>query len=89
VRGQLEFKFWGGEKLPVPDRSFDRVLSSFAFHRYARPASVLGEMRRVLRDKGRLYLLEPEPKSFGGLYALWDYISGAPTQGHVPLLFGL
>jgi ubiquinone/menaquinone biosynthesis C-methylase UbiE len=83
VSGQLEFKFWSGEKLPFDDGSFDYVLSSFAFHRYARPASVLGEMHRVLKEEGRLYLLEPERRSFGGLYALWDYYHRFTDRGHV------
>jgi ubiquinone/menaquinone biosynthesis C-methylase UbiE len=82
VSKHLEFKVWDGERLPFPKGSFDCVLSSFALHRYAAPATVLGEIRRVVHSEGELYLLEPDRRSFRGLYALWDYYFRLADPGH-------
>jgi ubiquinone/menaquinone biosynthesis C-methylase UbiE len=51
------------DALDYPDGTFDRVLSSFMFHHLGRDekARTLREVRRVLRDDGRLHLLD-----FGG-----------------------
>jgi ubiquinone/menaquinone biosynthesis C-methylase UbiE len=51
------------DDLPYPDASFDRVFSSFMLH-HLEPAAkekTLGEVRRVLKPGGFLYLLD-----FGG-----------------------
>jgi SAM-dependent methyltransferase len=73
VSDKLEFKLWDGERLPFPDRSFDSALSSFAFHRNTRPAIVLGEIRRVLKTEGELYLLEPRRQLYRGLFEVRSY----------------
>ena len=44
------------EDLPVPDESFDVVLSSSAWHWFEQPAATM-EMARVLRDRGKLFVL--------------------------------
>jgi ubiquinone/menaquinone biosynthesis C-methylase UbiE len=51
------------DALDYPDRTFDRVLSSFMFHHLGRDekARTLREVRRVLREDGSLHLLD-----FGG-----------------------
>ena len=59
----IDFQEGFGDALPFPERSFDRVLSSFMFHHLEseqKPA-VLRELLRVLRPGGRLHLLD-----FGG-----------------------
>ena len=58
VPGRVEFKTWGGERFPLPDRSFDRVISCVPWHGYLEPVAVLREMARVLRPDGDAYLLE-------------------------------
>jgi ubiquinone/menaquinone biosynthesis C-methylase UbiE len=83
VSGRLEFRVWDGGRFPFPDESFDSVLSSFALDRFPQPVSALREMHRVLRPKGRLYLLEPNRSSFHGLYALSDYFFRLVDRGHV------
>ncbi len=83
VDGQLEFSVWDGQRLPFADHAFDYVISTFAFHRYAEPLQSLKEMWRVLGPGGVVYLLEPDRKSFGGLYSLWDYYFRLTNPGHV------
>ncbi len=59
----LELRQGFGDALPFADASFDRVLSSFMFHHLEsdqKPA-VLREVRRVLRPRASLHLLD-----FGG-----------------------
>ncbi len=59
------------DEMPYPTASFDRVFSSFMFHHL--PADVkartLGEVRRVLKPGGRLFLLD---------FAGHDHESGSP-----------
>lgn len=46
------------ETLPLDDRSFDTAVSTLTLCTVADPASVLRELHRVLRDEGRLIVLE-------------------------------
>ncbi|MGE5418446.1 MAG: class I SAM-dependent methyltransferase [Acidobacteriota bacterium] len=45
--------------LPWEDDVFDMVVCADSFHYYLHPEAVLREMRRVLKDKGRLVIAEP------------------------------
>jgi ubiquinone/menaquinone biosynthesis C-methylase UbiE len=45
-------------KLPFPDNEFDCVFCVNSFHYFSKPQSALGELRRVLRDGGRLVLVD-------------------------------
>ncbi|MEZ5738457.1 MAG: bifunctional demethylmenaquinone methyltransferase/2-methoxy-6-polyprenyl-1,4-benzoquinol methylase UbiE [Burkholderiaceae bacterium] len=46
------------EKLPFPDRYFDRVCVAFGLRNMTDKAAALAEMRRVLRPGGKLLVLE-------------------------------
>lgn len=46
------------ERLALPDRSVDTAVSTLTLCSVTDPARVLAELRRVLRDDGRLILLE-------------------------------
>lgn len=83
VAGRIEFKTWDGARFPLPNEAFDTVLSCFALNRFPQPVAVLREMRRVLRPQGRIYLLEPDRSSFGGVYQLWDYYFRLIDEGHI------
>ena len=48
----------GAERLPVPDRSVDTVVSTLVLCTVDDPARVLDEIHRVLRDTGRFIVLE-------------------------------
>ncbi|NKB67459.1 MAG: methyltransferase domain-containing protein [Candidatus Latescibacteria bacterium] len=57
--------------LPYPDRSFDHVFSSFAFHHLSRPDKrrTLAQIRRVLKPGGAFHLLDLGPPTTAlGLY---------------------
>jgi SAM-dependent methyltransferase len=61
IPGRIEFEPWGGERFPLPDQSFDGVISCVPLVRYRQPSVVLHEMARVLRPDGAVYLFEAEP----------------------------
>lgn len=49
---------WGSaEHIPVPDNSFDKVLSVESFYYYADQGKTLEELRRVLAPAGELFIL--------------------------------
>lgn len=50
----VTFRAMGAEALDLPDRSFDVALSQFGLMFVPDPVQALREMRRVLRDGGRL-----------------------------------
>ena len=97
-RERVEIRFEEGyaDRLPYPDSSFDRVVSSLVFHHLPRDSKVasLREIRRVLRPGGELHLADiggppnvllriaVQPlRFFDGLRATDDNLSG-----HLPAL---
>ena len=54
----VEFRVGDGLALPVADESFDAVTVSFGLRNMADRPRALGEMRRVLRPGGHLFVLE-------------------------------
>ena len=54
----IEFKQGDGMALPLPEKSVDAVTISFGLRNMADRHKALGEMRRVLRPGGRLFVLE-------------------------------
>ena len=55
---QIEFRQGDALALPLPDRTYDAVTMSFGLRNMADRHQALGEMRRVLRPGGRLFVLE-------------------------------
>ncbi|HRG54587.1 MAG TPA: bifunctional demethylmenaquinone methyltransferase/2-methoxy-6-polyprenyl-1,4-benzoquinol methylase UbiE [Lacunisphaera sp.] len=55
---QIEFRQGDALALPLPDRTYDAVTISFGLRNMADRHQALGEMRRVLRPGGRLFVLE-------------------------------
>lgn len=49
------------EALPLPDSSFDIILISDAWHHFKDQDGVAGEVARVLRPAGRLYIIDFDP----------------------------
>ncbi|MBX5438769.1 MAG: class I SAM-dependent methyltransferase [Thermoflavifilum sp.] len=47
------------EDIPLPDETFDRIICTNSFHHYLHPDRVLGEMYRLLKSSGKLYILDP------------------------------
>jgi SAM-dependent methyltransferase len=54
----LEFRTTDGVTLDFPDGTFDGVISRYAFHHFPEPSTTLGEIRRVLKDSGRLVIAD-------------------------------
>ncbi len=52
-----------GEHLPLADKSFDTVVFSLSLHHHHDPDNALSQARRVLREGGRILVLEPESES--------------------------
>jgi demethylmenaquinone methyltransferase/2-methoxy-6-polyprenyl-1,4-benzoquinol methylase len=62
--GNVRFRVGDGLALPLPDASVDAVTISFGLRNLADRSRGLGEMRRVLRPGGHLFVLEfsqPQP----------------------------
>jgi len=53
-----------GGKLPLPDASFDAIVSDFTFEHVEDPAGFLAEARRVLRDGGSLFFRTPNRRHY-------------------------
>jgi demethylmenaquinone methyltransferase/2-methoxy-6-polyprenyl-1,4-benzoquinol methylase len=65
------------QALPLPDRSFDRVLVLDAFHHMGELEEVAAEIHRVLRPGGRAVLVEPDPRTvIGAAIALGERWAG-------------
>ena len=72
----IAFLVGDGEKLPFDDNSFDIITISFGFRNIANQEKALTEFNRVLKDSGRLLILEfsqPKSKIFGALYKFYSY----------------
>jgi ubiquinone/menaquinone biosynthesis C-methylase UbiE len=54
----IEFVGASAEQLPVPDASFDTVVTTFTLCTIPDPRAALGEIRRVLNPGGRLLFVE-------------------------------
>lgn len=50
------------EKLPFLDNSYDIVISRLAFHHFSNPIPIFAEMKRVLKDNGKLILIDMIPR---------------------------
>jgi ubiquinone/menaquinone biosynthesis C-methylase UbiE len=48
-----------GENIPLPDDSVDTVVFSLSLHHHPAPENALAQARRVLKEQGRILVLEP------------------------------
>jgi demethylmenaquinone methyltransferase/2-methoxy-6-polyprenyl-1,4-benzoquinol methylase len=73
------------ERLPIPDRTFDRVSMAFGLRNCTDKDAVLREARRVLKPGGRFLCLEFSRLTIGalrGLYDAWSF-KVLPTLGRI------
>jgi ubiquinone/menaquinone biosynthesis C-methylase UbiE len=52
------------EELPLENNYIDNIICTFSFHHYLHPEKALSEAFRVLKPKGRLYILDGTPDDF-------------------------
>lgn len=74
----LEFRFGDAEALPLPDESFDAVLSVESSHCYGSPNRFAFEVARVLRPGGHLLWADLGPAGF--LDRMRDAFAGAGLE---------
>jgi len=72
-----------GEDLPLPDESFDTVVTTWTLCTIPDPVQALREMRRILRPEGRVIFVEhgrsPDPRVLAWqnrLNPLWSRLAG-------------
>jgi ubiquinone/menaquinone biosynthesis C-methylase UbiE len=78
----IEFVVSNAERIPYPSQYFDFVYSTSSFHHYANPLFVLGEMKRVLKPNGELFILESCRKTSPAVW-VWDRYLRIFEKGHV------
>jgi ubiquinone/menaquinone biosynthesis C-methylase UbiE len=54
----VTFLVGDAERIPYPDESFDVAVCRFAVHHFPRPATVLSEMKRIVRPGGRIVIVD-------------------------------
>ena len=55
---QVTFEQASASALPIPDNTFEVVVSANAFHYFPEPEAALAEMRRVLKPDGKIVILD-------------------------------
>jgi len=78
----IEFRIADAESIPYPPESFEAVMCTNSFHHYSAPLQALSEIRRVLKPKGELLLLDPNRGGCIWVW-LWDRIHRIFEKGHV------
>ena len=73
------------EALPFESASFDAVLIGEALHHFDAPHDALGEIARVLRPGGLLFVYEFDPSTFLGRGLFWaEKLLGEPAHFYPP-----
>jgi ubiquinone/menaquinone biosynthesis C-methylase UbiE len=60
----VHFYETSAEQLPFEDNFFDFIICSNSFHHYFSPSKVLNEVYRVLKPRGRIYIMDPTADGF-------------------------
>lgn len=71
------------EQLPFSDDFFDFIICSNSFHHYFCPDKVLSEVHRVLKSKGRIYILDGTGDDF--IVRMFDKRTKKKDPSHVKL----
>jgi demethylmenaquinone methyltransferase / 2-methoxy-6-polyprenyl-1,4-benzoquinol methylase len=63
--GKIELTYGDSEKIPFEENTFDVAMVAFGVRNFSDPGKGLSEMRRVIRDKGMIMVLEfSKPSGF-------------------------
>lgn len=81
----VELHVYDGVHMPLPDASVDLVVSHEVFEHVADVPSVLGELARVLRPDGRIYIYIHSFTSLsGGHHIAWKHPDTRPSRVVAP-----
>ena len=85
IAGNVRYAQCDAERLPFPDRTFDRVMIGFGLRNVTRQERALSEMYRVLRPAGMLLVLEFSHLTVPALARAYDLYSFSvlPALGRV------
>jgi len=77
----------GPDSLPLKSKSFDKILCRRSFHEFTKPAEMLKEIHRILRDSGNVVVMEGVAEKEGEIepvckkpFLKADYIISVFTQ---------
>jgi len=69
------------EELPLENNYFDIIICTMSFHHYLNPGKAIAEAYRVLKQKGRIYILDVTTDDF---ITRWiDVLISKKEKGHV------
>jgi len=52
------------ERLPIEEKTVDYIICTNSFHHYLHPERALAEMLRIMKDKGRVYIMDVTSDDF-------------------------
>ena len=83
--GKNNFRFLqaNSESIPLDDNFFDIIICTNSFHHYLHPDKALKEMYRLLKNGGKLYLLDPLADLWIGKF--WDVLAKLKEPEHVKI----
>ena len=76
----VELKEGDAQELPFPDQMFDTVISTYAMCSVPDEARTISEMRRVLRDGGRLILVDHIRSAVKPIYWMQRLLELSPSH---------
>ena len=82
AHSNVEFRLADAESIPYSAERFEAVICTNSFHHYSDPLRALSEMRRVLKPKGTLILLDSNRGGCIWVW-LWDRMLRILEKGHV------
>ena len=71
--GRVEFHVSDAEHIPYGDNTFDYITCSHSFHHYPNKRKVIREMFRVLKDDGKVMIIDGYKDSPRGVF-IFDFI---------------
>ena len=78
-----------GDALPLDDNIFDHVTIADALHHFNDIESTFVEIRRVLKPRGRLHIMEFDPETFFTKFiAAAEGLAGEPANFYKPEVLG-
>ena len=81
-RRNISFEIYNGIELPFQDNSIDYIITRFALHHFPRIEKTISEFNRVLKDDGRVFIIDCVPNKEDGVDFINDWMK-IIKDGHV------